>query len=52
MTTRLQTIANRQKQTRVRDAFFAVAVAIAALVSITTVSSACEAASSNIVGHR
>ena len=51
-TTRLTTIATRQRKTRVRDAMFAAAVALAAIVSITTVSTACDAASSSIVAHR
>lgn len=42
--TRLATIAAAQKKTRVRDALFACFVAIAAAVSITTVSTAASAA--------
>ena len=43
-TNRLVTIANRQKSTRLRDALFAVCVAVAAIVAITTVSTAADAA--------
>jgi hypothetical protein len=46
MTTRLQNIATRHSQNRVRDAFFAACVALAAAVSISTVSTASHAASS------
>ena len=45
MTTRLENIATRQSQTRVRDMFFALCVALAAAVSISTVSAASHAAS-------
>ena len=48
---RLDTIATRQSKTRVRDAFFAAAVALAAIVSITTVSTACQAATTSHVVH-
>jgi hypothetical protein len=41
---RLTNIATRQRSTRLRDAFFALCVAAAAVVSVTTVSTACEAA--------
>lgn len=41
--TRLATIVAAQKKTRVRDALFACFVAIAAAVSITTVSTAASA---------
>lgn len=43
--TRLDNIASRQSKTRIRDAFFAMCVALAAAVSITTVSTASHAAS-------
>jgi len=43
-TNRLETIANRQSKTRIRDAFFAACVALAAAVSIVTVSTASHAA--------
>ena len=45
MTTRLDTIATRQSQTRVRDIFFAACVALATTVSIITVTTASNAAS-------
>jgi len=51
MMNRLDTIATRQKTSRVRDMFFAVAVAFAAVVAITTVSTACQAASTTHVAH-
>jgi hypothetical protein len=51
MMNRLDTIATRQKTSRVRDMFFAVAVAFAAVVSITTVSTACQAASTTHSVH-
>jgi len=43
-TNRLATIANRQNRTRLRDALFAVCVAVAAIVAITAVSTAADAA--------
>ena len=43
-TTRLDGIATRQKKTRARDLVFAACVALAAFVAITTVSTACDAA--------
>ena len=52
MNTRLENIAARQTKTRVRDAFFAACVALAAAVSITTVSTASHAASSAEVAQR
>ena len=42
--TRLETIATRQSKNRVRDAFFAACVALAAAISISTVSAASHAA--------
>ena len=42
-TNRLETIATRQKKTFVRDAFFAVCVAAAALVGMTSVATAAHA---------
>lgn len=51
MMNRLDTIATRQKQSRVRDAFFAAALAIAAVVSITTVGTACQAATTTHAVH-
>jgi uncharacterized membrane protein SirB2 len=41
---RLETIATRQSKNRVRDAFFAACVALAAALSIATVSAASHAA--------
>jgi hypothetical protein len=53
MMNRLDTIANRQKKTVVRDVFFAAAIALASIVSITTVSTACQAATTHVrVAHR
>ncbi len=50
--TRLDNIATRQSKTRLRDAFFAACVALAAAVSITTVSAASHAASTAEVAQR
>ncbi len=47
-TNRLDTIANRQRGGRVRDLLFTAAVALAAIVSITSVSTACHAASTSV----
>ena len=47
MTTRLDTIATRQSQSRVRDAFFAVCVALATMVSVVTLTTATHAASTH-----
>jgi hypothetical protein len=52
MMTRLDNIATRQSKTRVRDAFFALCIALAAAVSITTVSTASHAASTSELAHR
>lgn len=41
---RLDSIATRQRGTRVRDAMFALFVAIAAVATVTTVTTACHAA--------
>jgi hypothetical protein len=46
----LQNIATRQRKSIVRDAFFAALVAIAAIISISTVGQAVQA--SSIVAHR
>ena len=51
MMNRLDNIATRQKQSRVRDAFFAVALAVAAFVSITGVETACQAATTTHAVH-
>jgi hypothetical protein len=48
MSTRLQTIATRQSKNRVRDAFFAACVALAASVSVVTVTTASHAASAEM----
>jgi hypothetical protein len=47
-TTRLETIANAQKKTRVRDAIFACFVALAAVLAVTTVSTAASAATTHV----
>jgi hypothetical protein len=53
MMNRLDTIAIRQKKNVVRDVLFAAAIALAAVVSITTVSTACQAATTGVrVAHR
>lgn len=49
MMNRLDTIATRQRKSVVRDAVFAVAIALAAFVSVTTVSTACQAATTSHV---
>ena len=49
MTTRLDTIATRQKKSFVRDAVFATLVALAAIVSVTGVSTAVAAAHTHAV---
>lgn len=48
MNTRLDTIATRQSKNRVRDAFFAACVALAATVSVVTVSTASHVASAQV----
>ena len=45
MTTRLQTIATRQRRTKLRDALFAAAIALAAAISISSIGTAASAAS-------
>jgi hypothetical protein len=52
MNTRLETIATRQSKNRVLDALFAACVALAAVVSITTVNTASHVASSAQVAQR
>jgi len=47
MTTRLDTIATRQSQSRVRDAFFAACVALATMVLVVTLTTATHAASTH-----
>jgi len=44
-TNRLDNIATRQRKTRVRDAFFAACVALAAVISISSLHTAASAAS-------
>jgi hypothetical protein len=41
---RLSNIATRQRSTRLRDAFFALCLAAAGVVSVTTISTAAQAA--------
>jgi hypothetical protein len=48
---RLDTIANRQRKSRVRDAFFALAVAAIAMLSITSLGAACHAATTTTTVH-
>ncbi|HEY5922884.1 MAG TPA: hypothetical protein VIV11_14495 [Kofleriaceae bacterium] len=48
MSNRLQNIATAQSKTRIRDAFFAACVALATVISITTVSAASHGASTSI----
>ena len=48
MTNRLQTIATRQAKTRVRDVLFAAFVALATVISITTVGAAADGASTQV----
>ncbi len=45
---RLTTIANRQRSTRLRDVFFAGCIAIAAVLSMSTLSTACHAATPSV----
>jgi hypothetical protein len=47
----LGNIVTRQRKTRVRDAIFAVCIAIAAVVSVTSVSTACDAATVTPSSH-
>jgi hypothetical protein len=47
--TRLETIATAQKKTRIRDAIFACFVALAAVIAVTSVSTAANGASTQIV---
>jgi hypothetical protein len=49
---RLDNIATRQRKTLVRDVVFAACVTLAAVVSITSVSTACDAATPTHVAHR
>lgn len=47
-TTRLETIANRQKKSFVRDVLFATVIALAAVVSVASVSTAVHASSTQV----
>jgi hypothetical protein len=51
MSNRLSTIATRQAQTRARDLLFAAFLAVATMVSITSVRSACEAATTHVAAR-
>jgi hypothetical protein len=51
MTTRLQNIATRQSQSRARDLLFAAFVALAAVISVSSLSTAAHAASTHIVSR-
>jgi len=51
-TNRLSNIEIRQRKTRARDILFAACIALAAVVSITSVSTACDAATPVHVAHR
>lgn len=51
MSTRLQTIATRQKKNFVRDLVFSALVALAAVVSVSSVGTAAEAANNSIAQH-
>lgn len=51
MTTRLQNIATRQSQSRARDLVFAAFVALAAIVGVSSISTAAHAASTQIVSR-
>jgi hypothetical protein len=48
----LDSIANRQRSSRIRDAIFAAFVALGAVVSISTVSTVAHAASTHLVASR
>jgi hypothetical protein len=48
MSTHLQTIVTRQRSSRLRDALFACSVAIASLISISSVATAASAASTHV----
>jgi hypothetical protein len=50
-TNRLTTIANRQRQSRTRDFLFAAFVAVATLVSLSSVAVAADAASTQVVSR-
>jgi len=48
----LASISTRNQNTRLRDAFFAACVALAAAFAVTTVSAAADAATPSHVSHR
>jgi len=48
---RLENIEIRQRNSRIRDAIFAVFVAFGAIVSVTAVSTVAQAASTHVVGR-
>jgi hypothetical protein len=48
----LASISTRNRSTRLRDAFFAACVAVAAVLAVTTVSAAADAATPSHVSHR
>ena len=50
--TRLETIATRQRSSRVRDAVFAALVVLAGIVSVTSVANAAHAANVTHVANR
>ena len=50
--TRLETIATRQRKSRVRDAIFAAFVGLAAVLGATSVTTACSGANSSHVAQR
>lgn len=51
MTNRLDTIATRQRSSRVRDLLFAATIALASIVSATSVATAANAASTHSVSR-
>jgi hypothetical protein len=51
MTTRLQNIATRQSKSRARDLVFAAFVALATIISVSTLSTAAQAASTQLVSR-
>jgi hypothetical protein len=51
MTNRLATIATRQRSTRSRDLVFAAFVALAAVISVSTIGAAASAASTQLVSR-
>lgn len=51
MTNRLDTIVTRQRSTRIRDAMFAAFVALAAVISVSSIGVAADAASTRIASR-